>query len=241
MGLFDGIVRIVTGNVAHDAADSGNPLKIGGKVSTSTPTAVANGDRVDQWFDEFGRPWTNQALRYGWAYYYGGGGGTLDGTARSDIFFQRSSTPTYPLTDVITSAAEVLDYFDTDDALFDDTPIFFYVPIAEAGYSRCSIIIRNQTGVSMELRAYEIPANTNLASVGPLSASAWKNPGPVSDTPYTITDGSFFFIGIGVSDDDSDANRVTSSWTSGGLLVRVTPASDPPGGGHWLVTIMRSA
>ena len=34
MGLFDGIVRIATGNVAHDAADSGNPLKIGGKART---------------------------------------------------------------------------------------------------------------------------------------------------------------------------------------------------------------
>lgn len=43
------------GSVAHDAADSGNPLKIGGKASTSTPTAVANGDRVDAYFDSEGR------------------------------------------------------------------------------------------------------------------------------------------------------------------------------------------
>lgn len=44
-----------SGNIAHDGVDSGNPLKIGGKVSTATPTAVANADRTDAWFDEFGR------------------------------------------------------------------------------------------------------------------------------------------------------------------------------------------
>ncbi len=46
---------MVVGNVAHDAADSGNPVKIGGKASTSTPTDVANGDRVDAYFDAAGR------------------------------------------------------------------------------------------------------------------------------------------------------------------------------------------
>ena len=241
MGLFDGIIRVVTGNVAHDAADSGNPLKVGGKASTSAPTAVANGDRVDQWFDEFGRPWVSTATRYGWAHYNGFGSGTVDGTARADIVFQRASSPTYPLTDVLTSGAEVLDYFDTDDALFDDTPIFFYVPLAEAGYRTCTVIVRNQTGVNLSLIAYQVPGNINLTSVGPLSSSAFKNPGPVTDTPYTIATTGFFYIGIGTDDDDSDANRITSKWVSGGLLVRVTPASDPPGGGSWLVTIMRGA
>lgn len=44
----------VTGNVAHDAADSGNPVKVGGKAETGTPAAVADGDRVDAWFDARG-------------------------------------------------------------------------------------------------------------------------------------------------------------------------------------------
>ncbi len=46
---------LVGGDIAHDAADSGNPVKIGGKASTSPPPAVANGDRVNAWFDEYGR------------------------------------------------------------------------------------------------------------------------------------------------------------------------------------------
>lgn len=44
------------GDVAHDAVDSGSPVKIGGKATTSVPTAVsATGDRTDAWFDQWGR------------------------------------------------------------------------------------------------------------------------------------------------------------------------------------------
>lgn len=42
------------GNVAHDGADSGNPIKIGGKATTSEPAAVANNDRVNAYFDANG-------------------------------------------------------------------------------------------------------------------------------------------------------------------------------------------
>lgn len=44
----------VQGNVAHDAVDSGNPVKVGGKANSSAQTAVADGDRVDANFDLFG-------------------------------------------------------------------------------------------------------------------------------------------------------------------------------------------
>lgn len=45
----------VQGNRHHDNTDRGSPVKIGGKAATSVPTAVANNDRVDAYFDEFGR------------------------------------------------------------------------------------------------------------------------------------------------------------------------------------------
>lgn len=45
----------VGGNVAHDAADSGSPLKAGGKAVSTVPTSVASGDRVDAYFDVTGR------------------------------------------------------------------------------------------------------------------------------------------------------------------------------------------
>jgi hypothetical protein len=43
------------GNVAHDAVDAGNPIKIGGKAKSSDPTVVATADRVDALFDLIGR------------------------------------------------------------------------------------------------------------------------------------------------------------------------------------------
>lgn len=45
----------VAGTVAHDAVDAGNPIKIGGKASSSAPADVAAGDRVDAYFDLKGR------------------------------------------------------------------------------------------------------------------------------------------------------------------------------------------
>ena len=55
--LADDVVVPVSGSgdVAHDAADAGNPVKIGGKAETTAPAAVADGDRVNAWFDEYGR------------------------------------------------------------------------------------------------------------------------------------------------------------------------------------------
>lgn len=55
MGIFDSIKKIVSGDVAHDAADSGNPIKIGGKAASSAPAAVSAGDRVNAYFDTAGR------------------------------------------------------------------------------------------------------------------------------------------------------------------------------------------
>lgn len=43
------------GDVAHDAVDSGNPIKIGGQARTTNPTAVADADRVNAMFDKVGR------------------------------------------------------------------------------------------------------------------------------------------------------------------------------------------
>jgi hypothetical protein len=46
----------VSGDVAHDAADSGNPVKTGGKANEfrATVTPVVDGDRVDAWFGVYG-------------------------------------------------------------------------------------------------------------------------------------------------------------------------------------------
>lgn len=40
-------VDSVDGSVAHDSADAGNPIKVGGKAVSAEPAAVANADRAN--------------------------------------------------------------------------------------------------------------------------------------------------------------------------------------------------
>lgn len=49
----------ITGSVAHGATDSGNPVKVGGKASSSLPTAVTAGQRTDAYYDVNGRQVVN--------------------------------------------------------------------------------------------------------------------------------------------------------------------------------------
>lgn len=64
---YGSAVRLV-GQVAHDAADIGSPMKIGGKAVYSEPT-VAAGDRTDAWFNTNGAlfvhsyPWLGNRMR----------------------------------------------------------------------------------------------------------------------------------------------------------------------------------
>lgn len=53
----------VAGDVAHDAVDSGNPVKIGGKAYTANPTAVSSLDRTNAIFDKLGKQITVGAIR----------------------------------------------------------------------------------------------------------------------------------------------------------------------------------
>lgn len=55
MSVFDTVVKTVVGDIADDAADSGKPIKIGGKALSARRTAVANNDRVNATFDLYGR------------------------------------------------------------------------------------------------------------------------------------------------------------------------------------------
>ena len=54
------------GDVANDSADSGNPIKIGGKAASATtaPTAVSAGDRVNAYYDLNGRLVTLPSAMY---------------------------------------------------------------------------------------------------------------------------------------------------------------------------------
>jgi hypothetical protein len=49
------VTSLTGGTIAHDAADSGNPIKVGGRARTELPAAVAQNDRADVITDKFGR------------------------------------------------------------------------------------------------------------------------------------------------------------------------------------------
>ena len=46
---------VVAGDIAHDAADSGNPVKLGAKAVSAEPTAVTASDRVNLLADLVGK------------------------------------------------------------------------------------------------------------------------------------------------------------------------------------------
>ena len=54
-GLDVDVTRVAGGGVAHDGADSGNPVKTGGRARTALPAAVAQDDRSDTITDKHGR------------------------------------------------------------------------------------------------------------------------------------------------------------------------------------------
>lgn len=239
MGLFDGIVRIATGNVAHDAADSGNPLKIGGKARTTTPTAVAANDRVDAFFDEYGRLWTNENLRSTYGFAYGGGSGSITGT--SDWLIARGASPdsfSWPMS-TVAAAGNVLEFFDSDHANFNGDPIWILIPMAVSNYARANVTIFNTLGVSMDVTAYLLPANAAFATVSPVAAQFFSIVGDSAD-PYTVTDGTRLHIGLGCTADDAPAHYLATDWPVGALLLKCDPASDPSGGEHWSIGVMRS-
>ena len=50
------VQSVSAGDVAHDSADSGNPVKIGGVARTADPTAVTAVDRANLYMDTLGKP-----------------------------------------------------------------------------------------------------------------------------------------------------------------------------------------
>lgn len=91
------------GDVAHDAADSGNPVKIGGVAKSTEQTAVATGDRVNFVADLVGKqiilPYANPEN------FVSGNGSNTDGTTTSLISAQGAGIRTYITSIVITNTS----------------------------------------------------------------------------------------------------------------------------------------
>ena len=71
------------GNVAHDAADSGNSIKIGGRADTTFQTTVADADRVDALFDVYGQLRTRVDHANNWSYHSNGSAALTDAAVQA--------------------------------------------------------------------------------------------------------------------------------------------------------------
>lgn len=81
-GTTNGVVP--AGNVAHDAVDSGNPVKMGCYASQTAPTAIsADGDRTNMWCGRVGQVFTTLTSQTGASIVDVGGLGDADGGGAS--------------------------------------------------------------------------------------------------------------------------------------------------------------
>lgn len=75
MSAFDSGKKVVAGDIAHGSTDSSStsyPVKVGGIAYNfaASPTAVDNGDRVQAWYDQYGRQVVLPAPRYSHSFGY---------------------------------------------------------------------------------------------------------------------------------------------------------------------------
>lgn len=95
----------VVGNVAHGAADSGDPLKTGGKARTSEPTAVDASDRVDAQYDSAGVLISRHCLHEELV----DGDANATGTSNTSVIAAQGSGVRTYLTDIIVTNASATD------------------------------------------------------------------------------------------------------------------------------------
>lgn len=165
-------------------------------------------------------------------------GSALSYSGCVDWRIARSASPTYPLTDVINSAAKVSEYFNAANAAFNDTPFSLYIPLAEANYWRMALRIYNGTGVSLSITPYLVTGNDNPAGVGIMAAGAYMAVGG-SKAPYTVANGADWYLAVGAQGDALDANRVITDWIGGGVVLVIDPVGDATTG-QIIITCMRA-
>lgn len=148
MSVFDSAKKVVIGDIAHDAADSGNPIKVGGKANTQKPTAVANADRVQAWLNEYGVLMVNTPLVDTYAT-----SGAVSGAA--DMQKATAISGTYAA--VVTG--------DLDGSSWAASHAAHYYRLPMVGWSSVSLNVYNNLGVTVNLALYmALSAGTSVSS-----------------------------------------------------------------------------
>lgn len=178
------------------------------------------------------------SVDYTYGYLYGGGTASIKGKV-SDWFAFRGATLVMPMTELLTSAAQVLKYMDTDNAAFNADPIWFYIPLWEAGYGKANVELTNYTSVVLTVQAVLIPVNDSLVgSVPPWGAGMADRIGGHTYS-YSLPVNGVYRLGIGIDSGNADTNRISTAACGGALLLKIVPATDPAAGGHLILGCMR--
>lgn len=152
----------------------------------------------------------------------------------TDWYAVRNANDTDP-SDQLLTAANILKYFDTDDAAFTDVPVWIKLPIWDAspvGWSTFEVTIRNRLGVVMRIDAWAIPQKGNLTAIGPPIQNNIAYHSIVS--ALDVPDATTITFGPGGA-----SINAACMWPVAWLAIKMTPASDPPAAGYWTLSIVR--
>lgn len=222
MSAFDSGKKTVAGDVAHGATDAGNPVKMGGTAYNfaASPGAVDNGDRVQAWYDQYGRQVVLPAPRYIHSFAYKE---DPDGNA-TDVFV---STTTPRGSGVYTTPTAA--FFDGTDAGFTATTRYIMYRLAvnneQAGnMTNPYVALYNGLGVSCTVVLYGCVAYT-------YNSAAFPN--LVQLDSVTVANGSACkfvpFEGGGTPGSDVySVPALNGPWEV--VILGITPASDPSSG-----------
>ncbi len=181
--------------------------------------------------DDDGNALTPAAVGFTYGFVNGTSTGLSDGDC-SDWYAIRNSSDNDP-SDVLNTAASILTYFDTDAVAFDATPVWIKIPIWDAavGWSTFAVTVRNRMGVSMRLDVYAVPEKGLVNVNAPIVNSiAYHSIVAALDVPEASST-TFGPAGTSLS--------AVSMWPVGWLVIKMTPASDPPGSGYWTLAVTR--
>jgi hypothetical protein len=150
----------VGGNVASGAADSGNPLKIGGAISTATPGAGTTGNRVNEWFG------ANGQVMVGF-----GTGGATDALANN---------PQVPLDSAGTSRGLAIMPYLYNGATYDrargdlTNGLFVNLKASSATVSVSGTVTANQGGSNWSMNQAQVAGTTTDTNAGNASAGTQR-------------------------------------------------------------------
>lgn len=231
-----------SGNAATDDAAAAGPIYPAAGVYQATPDLVDSGD-VGRVRMTAGR----QVLVAGdveFGQVHGVGSGEAYQSA--DWSAYRNSLDRLDLATALTSAAAALPFFDGDDAAFDVTPVWVWIPLLAANrrWNQYQLIVLNALGVNMTVSVYArmIGGTTNslLSSTNPVASGG--RVGALIDGAVVATNNALMVSPSGYVNGGGGVYTSTPenvSVRSGYLLIKMTPASDPAAGTWWGIACER--